>query len=148
MSDPGALEDWCKLNGCYEAVFGKPKRRATRDVKKEKFEKMQPIISTVKKVESNKIETDKELDTGTTISNPTKTNVKKDLSEIELEEAITQNDISTNKLAILRKKISHDIDETFGTKLEEKKLPNVLKRVEEPMSKIVEKLVSNKKVKE
>lgn len=53
-----------------------------------------------------------------------------------------------NRLSILRKKIAHDIDETFGTNIEEKKLPNVLKRVEEPMSKIVEKLVSNKKVNE
>lgn len=32
MSDPGALEEWCKLNGCYEAVFGKPNRGATRDI--------------------------------------------------------------------------------------------------------------------
>ena len=65
------------------------------------------------------------------------------------KEAVATNDVATNKLAILRKKITHDIDETFGTNLEEKKLPNVVKRrFEEPMSKIFEKIVSNKKIKE
>lgn len=133
MSDPGALEEWCKQNGCYEAIFGKPNRRATRDVEKEKFEKMPPIISTVKKVEANKIETDKELDTGTTISELEKTNVKKDFSEIEVEEAI-KNNPNPNKLATLRKKIAHDIDETLGTHLEEKKIAKPIKKIEKVIS--------------
>ena len=71
-----------------------------------------------------------------------------DKIETTKEKSVATNDVATNKLAILRKKITHDIDETFGTNLEEKKLLNVLKRVEEPMSKIVEKIVSNKKIKE
>ena len=39
MSDPGALEEWCKLNGCYEAVFGKPNRRATEEYRQQQKQK-------------------------------------------------------------------------------------------------------------
>ena len=54
----------------------------------------------------------------------------------------------SNKLAKVRKKIAHNIDETLGTHLEEKKLPKVLEKIEEPLSKVVDKIVSNKKVNE
>ena len=53
---------------------------------------------------------------------------------------------ATNRLASLRKKITHDIDEALGTNLEKKKMP--LKGLEAGVSRIVEKMVSNKKVKD
>lgn len=40
----------------------------------------------------------------------------------------------TNKLAVLRKKVAHDIDETLGTKLEEKKIVKPLKKIEKVVS--------------
>lgn len=54
-----------------------------------------------------------------------------------------------NKLATLRKKIAHGIDETLGTNFEEKRLPKILKiKVEEPLSRIIENKLSNKKIKD
>ena len=53
-----------------------------------------------------------------------------------------QKETSNNKLATLRKKIAHDIDETLGTHLEENKMP--FKGLEAGVSKIVEKIVLNK----
>lgn len=44
------------------------------------------------------------------------------------------NDIVANKLAALRKKIARDVDETLGTKLEEKKLAKPLKKLEKIIS--------------
>ena len=49
MSDPGAWEEWCKLYG-----LGKPNRRATRDVEKEEFKKMQPIKDNYGNILDNK----------------------------------------------------------------------------------------------
>lgn len=66
----------------------------------------------------------------------------------EAGEALAKSSVGINKLATLRKKIAHDIDETLGTHLEEKKLPKVLKKIEEPLSKVLDKIVSNKKVNE
>ncbi len=68
---------------------------------------------------------------------------------VKKDETVSLADsLVTNKLATLRKKIAHDIDETLGTHLEEKKLPKVLKKIEEPLSKVVDKIFSNKKVNE
>lgn len=50
------------------------------------------------------------------------------------KEQITENNFNTNKLATLRKKIAHKIDETLGTNLEEKKLVKPLKKIEKAVS--------------
>ena len=71
---------------------------------------------------------------------------KKIQKQKEKDERAIEN-VATNKLAKLRKKIAHNIDETLGTNLEEKKIPNFLKRkVEEPLSQMIENIVSNKKI--
>lgn len=50
------------------------------------------------------------------------------------KETVTTNEVATNKLAKIRKKIAHGIDETLGTKLEEKKLAKPLKKIEKAVS--------------
>ena len=45
-----------------------------------------------------------------------------------------QKETNTNKLATLRKKIAHDIDETLGTHLEEKKIAEPIKKIEKAIS--------------
>ncbi len=69
-----------------------------------------------------------------------------DKIETAKEKSVATNDVATNRLASLRKKITHDIDEALGTNLEKKKMP--LKGLEAGVSRIVEKMVSNKKVKD
>lgn len=58
------------------------------------------------------------------------------------------NNPNIKKLATLRKKITNNVDKKFETYLEEKKPPKVLKKIEEPLSKVVDKIISNKKVNE
>lgn len=53
---------------------------------------------------------------------------------LKKEEDVTTNDVATNKLATLREKIAHDIDETFCTNLEEKKIAKPLKKIEKAIS--------------
>lgn len=57
-----------------------------------------------------------------------------------------QEQTAPNKLATLRKKIAHGIDETFSTHLEEKEMP--FKGLEAGMAKIIEKMSVEKKIKE
>jgi hypothetical protein len=45
-----------------------------------------------------------------------------------------ENELNKNKLATLRKKIAHDIDETLGTHLEEKKIAEPIKKIEKAIS--------------
>lgn len=45
-----------------------------------------------------------------------------------------ENELNKNKLATLRKKITHGLDKTLGTKLEEKKLAKPLKKIEKVVS--------------
>ncbi len=49
-------------------------------------------------------------------------------------DAQATEDVATNKLANLRKKIAHNIDKTLGTNLEEKKLVKPLKKIEKFVS--------------
>ena len=66
-------------------------------------------------------------------SNSSASEVKKDSRETE--ESMTQkDDIVSSKLAALRKRIAHGIDEKLGTKIEEKKLPKPLKKLEKAVS--------------
>lgn len=52
----------------------------------------------------------------------------------EVRQAVFAKEVASNKLATLRKKIAHDIDETLGTKLEEKKIAKPLKKIEKAVS--------------
>lgn len=45
-----------------------------------------------------------------------------------------KENVASNKLSILRKKIAHDIDETLGTHLEEKKIVKPIKKIEKAVS--------------
>lgn len=45
-----------------------------------------------------------------------------------------ENELNKNKLATLRKKITHGLDKTLGTKLEEKKMAKPLKKIEKVVS--------------
>lgn len=56
--------------------------------------------------------------------------------------------IATNHLAKIRNSLAKNIDETFGTHLKEEKLPEALQKIEEPLGKVIDKVLSNKKVKE
>ena len=54
-----------------------------------------------------------------------------------------------SKLAQARNGLAKKIDKALGTNLKEKKLPTFLKKnIEKPLSKAVDKIISNKKVKE
>lgn len=64
---------------------------------------------------------------------PKPTNVK--LNKVSVNrDGNRENDIVPNKLATLRKKIAHDIDETLGTHLEEKKIAKPIKKIEKAVS--------------
>ena len=61
-------------------------------------------------------------------------NLISDAQKATLNAWSEKNSKATSKLATLRKKIAHDIDETLGTKLEEKKLAKPLKKIEKVVS--------------
>ena len=55
-------------------------------------------------------------------------------TQLDMDTERQKKELNISKLATLRKKITHNIDETFGTNLEEKKLAKPLKKIEKAVS--------------
>ena len=59
---------------------------------------------------------------------------KKELKKIDIPSKLSDIYCEQSRLAALCKKIVHNIDETLGTKLEEKKVAKPLKQIEKAIS--------------